>query len=204
MTNPKVSADQVSFYAVPLACPAAHNLGCGSAAKPVLLALEKKNTVQEAWLDHAGTTVAIVWKKGAAGDARAAEIRSIADDRGITLHDLTGEHRDKNLKSFAARTGWYRGAEVDRLSEEEAAVIADRLILRAARQAPTIADKSGPLRTAVANVIREQLTDCTTTQCREDCRKKIVDIAHKSLNDQEVNALMEAEKQGYRSIGNER
>ena len=64
MTNPKVSADQVSFYAVPLACPAAHNLGCGSAAKPVLLALEKKNTVQEAWLDHTGTTVAIAWKKG--------------------------------------------------------------------------------------------------------------------------------------------
>ena len=56
----------------------------------------------------------------------------------------------------------------------------------------------------MTNVIQEQLTGCTTTQCREDCRKKIVDIARKSLNDEEVNALMEAEKQGYRSIGNER
>src|SRR5258707_15396613 len=139
-TNPKVSADQVSFYAVPLACPAARNLGCGSAAKPVLLALEKKNTVQEAWLDHAGTTLAIVWKKGATGDARAAEIRSMADDRSISLHELAGEHRDETLKSFAARTGWYRGAEVDRLSAEEAAVITDRLMLRATRKAPTIAD----------------------------------------------------------------
>jgi len=202
--NPKVSADQVSFYAVPLACPAARNLGCGSAAKPVLMALEEKNTVQQAWLDHGGTTLAIVWNKGATGDARAEEIRSIADDRGISLHELTGEHRDESLKSFAARTGWYHGAEVDRLSEEEAAVIADRLILRATRKAPTIADKSGPLRTAMTNVIQEQLTGCTTTQCREDCRKKIVDIARKSLNDEEVNALMEAEKQGYRSIGNER
>lgn len=203
-TNPKVSADQVSFYAVPLACPAAHNLGCGSAAKPVLLALEKKNIVQEAWLDHAGTTLAIVWKEGATGDARAAEIRSVEDDRGISLHDLTGEHRDKNLKSFAARTGWYRGAEVDRLSEEEAVVIADRLILRATRKAPTIADKSGPLRTAMTNVIREQLTGCTSTQCRRDCHKKIVVIARKNLNDEEFNALMEAEKQGYRPIGDER
>ena len=47
-----VSIDQISFYRVPLACPAANNLGCGSAAKPVLLALEKKDTIQEAWLDH--------------------------------------------------------------------------------------------------------------------------------------------------------
>jgi hypothetical protein len=204
VTNPKFSADQVSFYEVPLACPAARKLGCGSAAKPVLLALEKKDIVQEAWLDHAGTTLAIVWKKGAAGDARAAEIRSIADDRGISLHDLAGEHRDETLKSFAARTGWYRGAEVDRLSAEEAAVITDRLILRATRKAPTIADKSGPLRTAMTNVIREQLTGCTSTQCRQDCHKKIVVIARKNLNDEEFNALMEAEKQGYRPIGDER
>jgi len=155
-------------------------------------------------VDHAGTTLAIVWKKSATGDARATEIRSIADGRGISLHELTGVHRDESLKSFAARTGWYRGAEVDRLSAEEAAVITDRLILRATRKAPTIADKSGPLRTAMTNVIREQLTRCTSTQCRQDCHKKIVDIARKNLNDEEFNALMEAEKQGYRPIGDER
>jgi hypothetical protein len=56
----KISADRVTFYEVPLACPAARNLGCGSAAKPILLGLEKRPTVQEAWLDHAGTTLAIV------------------------------------------------------------------------------------------------------------------------------------------------
>src|SRR5260370_2850985 len=55
-------AVQVSVYEVPLACPAARNLGCGSAAKPVLVALEKKKLVQEAWLDHQGTTLARVEK----------------------------------------------------------------------------------------------------------------------------------------------
>jgi hypothetical protein len=203
-TNPNVSADQVSFYEVPLACPAARNLGCGSAAKPVLLALEKKNTIQEAWLDHAGTTLAIVWKMGTAGDARAAEIRSIADDRGISLHELTGAHRDESLKSFASRNGWYRGAEVDRLSEEEAAIIVNRLLLRATLKAPTIAAKSGPLKNTITNVIREQIISCTSTQCRQDYHKKIVDIARKNLNDEEFNALLEAEKQGYRPIGDER
>jgi hypothetical protein len=42
-----ISPAQVSFYSVPLACPAARGLGCGSAAKPVLRTLEKKKTIQD-------------------------------------------------------------------------------------------------------------------------------------------------------------
>ncbi len=110
----------------------------------MLLALEKEKLIQEAWLDHSGTTLAIVWKKGAKKDARAVGIRSVAEDRGITLHELTGERRDAPLNSFATREGWYRGAEVDRLSAEEAEVIVGRLVRRATLNAPTIAAKSEP------------------------------------------------------------
>src|SRR6266446_4810981 len=72
----KISPNLVSFYEVPLACPAARGLGCGSAAKPVLQALEKKSSIQEAWLDHAGTTLAIVWKKGTKPATRVSEVGS--------------------------------------------------------------------------------------------------------------------------------
>ena len=89
-----ISGNLVGFYEVPLACPAARGLGCGSAAKPVLQALEKKSSIQEAWLDHPGTTLAIVWKKNAKGDLRSAEIQSVADDCGVTLHEITGERRE--------------------------------------------------------------------------------------------------------------
>ncbi len=198
-----ISPTQVSFYSVPLACPAARGLGCGSAAKPVLRALEKKSTIEEAWLDHAGTTLAIVWKQETNADSRSAVIRSVADDRGISLLELRGEQRDKGLKSFTSGKGWYRGDEVDRLSEEEAGVIADRLIRRAALKAPTIADKSATLKTAITNLIRERLTNCTSAECREDCHKKMVEVARQNLNDQEFNALMEAEKQGARPVGSE-
>src|SRR5712692_2879909 len=102
----KISANLVSFYEVPLACPAARGLGCGSAAKPVLQALEKKRSIQEAWLDHPGTTLAIVWREDAKSDSRAAEIQFVADDRGIALHEITGARRDETLTSFASRRGW--------------------------------------------------------------------------------------------------
>jgi len=119
------------------------------------------------------------------------------------LDDLIGKRRDASFKSFASGRGWYRGDEVDRLSEEEAAVIADRMICRAALKAPTIADKPASFKAAITNVIREQLPSCTSTQCKEDCRKKLVEIAHQSLNDQEFNALMEAQKQGPRPLDGE-
>ncbi len=131
-------------------------------------------------------------------------MQSLADDRGISLHELTGERRNEELKSFESRNGWYRGAEVDRLSEEEAGVIVDRLIRRAELKEPTISEKADGLRSALTKVIREQLTGCTSTQCREDCHKKLTEIARQKLNDREFRALMEAEKQGYRPIGGER
>lgn len=198
-----VSLQQVSFYRVPLACPAARNLGCGSAAKPVLLALQEKDTIQEAWLDHPGTTLAIVWNKGVNSSTRTAELQSVAEEHGISLHELAGAQRDEKLKSFESRKGWYRGAEVDQLNEEEAMVIADRLIRRAATKAPTITGKSEKLKLAFSQVIREQLTGCTSTECRNNCHKKLVDIARRELNDDEFNALMEAEKLGPRPIGDE-
>ncbi len=199
----KISANLVSFYQVPLACPAARGLGCGSAAKPVLHALEKKSSIQEAWLDHPGTTLAIVWRKDAKSGSRSAEIESVADDRGIALHEITGKGREAALTSFASRTGWYRGSEVDRLSEEEAGVIVDRLLRRAIVAEPTISGKANSLKPALLKVIREQLTGCTSTQCREDCHKKLTEIARQNLNEREFRALMEAEKQGYRPVGDE-
>lgn len=198
-----ISANLVSFYEVPLACPAARALGCGSAAKPVLQALEKKSGIQEAWLDHPGTTLAIVWKKDAKADSRSAEIQAIADDRGIVLQEITGDRRKASLASFASRNGWYRGSEVDRLSEEEAGVIVDRLVRRAMVKEPTIGGKADTLKPALLKVIHEQLTTCTSSQCRDDCHKKLTAIARQQLNDDEFRALMEAEKQGYRPIGDE-
>ena len=202
-TSRDISSDQVSFYRVPLACPAVRNLGCGSAAKPVLLALEKKGTIREAWLDHPGTTLAIVWKKDVDSSRRTAELQSISDDHGISLHELNGAQREQDLKSFESRQGWYRGAEVDRLSEEEAMAIVDRLVRRAEAKAPTIAGKAEKLKVDIVQVVRERLTSCDSTECRASYRRKLEDTARKDLTETEFAALMDTEKLGYRPVGNE-
>lgn len=161
----------------------------------MLLTLEKKSSIQEAWLGHAGRRSRSSGKRAPNLDTRVAEIQSVADDRGLSLHELTGERRNETLKSFESRNGWYRGAEVDRLSAEEAGVIVDRLIRRAALKEPTINEKADVLRSALTKVVRDQLTGCTSTQCREDCHRKLMEIARRSLNDGECRAFMYAEKQ---------
>jgi len=43
---------------------------------------------------------------------------------------LDGKARDAELKSFLSADPWYRGAEVDNLSKQQAAIIAARLVRR--------------------------------------------------------------------------
>jgi hypothetical protein len=184
-------------------CPASRNLGCGSASKPILLAFEKNPKIQEAWLDHQGATLAIVWKKGVTADERVAQIRAEADQWHISLPELTGDLHAALLSSFMSDKAWYRGAEVDQLSAEEANIIVERWIRRAATKAPSIAEKSPSLKPALAKVIRDRFTGNDAGP--DGFQQRLEAAAHRSLADAEFEALMDAgmAKRDYRPVGDE-
>ena len=108
--NPK----RVSFYQVPLVCPAAPHIGCGTAAKPFLLELESSPVVSEAWLHRAGTIIAVVWSEQSTARQHAGILKNVLKDRELTAKELKGVARDQALKDFQSTSGWYRGADVDR------------------------------------------------------------------------------------------
>src|SRR6266536_1503893 len=117
----------VSFFKASLQCLAAPQIGCGSVSKPILLQLEKEQGVLEAWLNRAGTTIAVVWK----AEADAEMLRNVTTElKEAHAMEIQGESRDDALKDFLSGKGWYRGADVDRLSEEEAGIIAARWVRR--------------------------------------------------------------------------
>ena len=136
-------------------------------------------------------------------DARAADLRSVSEEHNISLDELASSERDKAWQSFHSGQQWYRGAEVDKLSEEEAMVITDRLVRRASVKAPTIVGKIEKLKADIAKVVREQLTGCNSIECRAKYRQKLEDTAREDLTEAEFAALMEAAKLGYRPVGNE-
>src|SRR6266446_6427998 len=87
-----VTADRISVFKAPLVCPAAPQIGCGSASKPILLDLEKQPGVLEAWLNRAGTIIAIVWKSETNAETRRNLAAGLKEDRAI---ELQGDSRDK-------------------------------------------------------------------------------------------------------------
>ncbi len=200
-------SDNVAFYKVPLMCHAAPAIGCGSLSKPVLLDLESKPIVKEAWLDRQGKTLAIVWKEGTGAAARAMAIIAVRTAHRLSAEELTGGARDTARESFRSGGGWHRGADVDRLSEEEAGIIADRLVLRVMAKAPTISPKAELLRPIMADVIRDCLVgspDPLSARCRETFATDLIAVVGDHLSGAESDALLEAAKGGFRPLAGER
>jgi len=125
-----VSSERVSFFEVPLECGAAESLGCGSASKPVLKALERNPRVKEAKINYAGTVLAVVWNDPELASSGASTVEAAFKTRDLEATLLRGPARDRALKEYGSDR-WYGAAEVDRLSEREAEVIAARLVNRA-------------------------------------------------------------------------
>jgi hypothetical protein len=188
-------------------CHAAPGLGCGSLSKPVLLDLESRPVVKEAWLDRPGKTLAIVWKDGTGAAARATVVIAVRQAHKLSADELTSGARDTALESFHSGGGWHRGADVDRLSEEEAGIIADRLVLRVMAKAPTITPKAELLRPIMADIIRECLVgspDPLSARCRETFATDLITVVGDHLSGVEIDSLLEAAKAGFQPVAGER
>jgi hypothetical protein len=200
------NGNNVAFYKVPLECRAAPGIGCGLLSKPVLLDLESKTIVEQAWLDRQGKTLAIVWKEGTAPAERAMAVVAVRKAHNLSAEELTGGARDIALQRFRSGGSWHRGADVDRLSEEEAGIIADRLVLRVAAKAPTIAPRLEFLRPIMADIIRDCLVgspDPSTARCRETFQEDLITVVGDHLSEAETRALREAARAGFRPLDGE-
>src|SRR5712691_8101310 len=133
----------LSLYQVPWRCPAALQIGCGSHAKPILLELEQSPGVSEAWLNRQGTAVAVVWNPDAKRKARRNVEKTLKEGKASKL---SGEARTKTLAEFESGKGWYRGADGDRLREEEAGVISARWVMRVQAKKTLAPEKAEGLR----------------------------------------------------------
>jgi hypothetical protein len=180
-----LTADRVSVFKAPLVCPAAPQIGCGSASKPILLDLEKQHGVLEAWLNRAGTMIAVVWKADSKDEDRSHVAAELKEDRATALE---GDSRDQAVKDFLSGKGWYHAADVDRLSEEEADIIAARLVRFIKSKSALPNNKAEPLQRAFSDLLRGDLTGKSTGGT------KLQDVAHDYLDSEQLKLLKEAIK----------
>jgi hypothetical protein len=190
-------ADRISVFKAPLVCPAARQIGCGSASKPILLDLEQQPGVLEAWLNRAGTIIAVVWKPDATAEARSHVAGELKEDRAT---EIEGASRDEAVKDFLSGKNWYHAKDVDRLSEEEADVIAARLVRRVQAKTTLAKDKAEGLQRALAEAYRQRLTNKIS---REQELSRFEDIGHEYLAQDQVAILKEAIESGVLPLPNE-
>jgi len=199
-----VTTDRVSVFKAPLVCPAAPQIGCGSASKPILLDLERQPGVLEAWLNRAGTIIAVVWKPESDAETRSQVATGLKEDRAT---ELQGDSRDKAVQDFLSGKGWYHGADVDRLSEEEADIIAARLVRWVQAKSSLVKEKAEGLQRAFAETLRKDLTGEYARLNQK--RRRLGDIARDYLNEEQIQILKQAIKDeeaienGERPVPNE-
>ncbi len=184
-----LSANRTVFYGVPLVCPAAPAIGCGSAAKPLLRELESSSNVTEAWLNRAGTLLAIVWSEHSTAKQRSQTMGSCFKEREIAPKPLSGDAKRRAWKEFETGTGWYRGAAVDQLSEEEAVVIAHRWVGRIRQKIDVPDAQAELLQKGFTSVVRQKLLGQIT---RAKAQEEMVGVCRQHLNEKDVARLQDA------------
>ena len=187
-----IPLDRVSVYRVPLVCPAAPQIGCGSHAKPVLLAFEREPTVAEAWLNRAGTLLTLIWNSNTSRSQRSAAFKRVSKTEGLEATELKGAEKKEALKEFPKDGGWLHGKDVDRLSEEEAGILAQRLV-RKVRSIVSLTDQQ-------AKSLLEQTTGIITRRLtgelfdRSSAENEILKVLRQELGDQDASRLEQALK----------
>ncbi len=192
------TADRISLFKVSLQCPAAPQIGCGSASKPILLDLERQPGVLEAWLNRAGTMIAVVWKPESDAETRRNVTAELKEDHAT---EIKRESRDEELKDFLSGKGWYRGADVNRLSEEEAGIIAARLVRRVQAKTALAKDKAEGLQHGLADSLRKDLTGESARQSQKQTR--LEEVAREYLDQDQIKVLSQAIEKGVRPLPNE-
>jgi len=119
--------------------------------------LERQFAIEEAWLNRAGTIVAIVWSEA----AQTAEVaKPIFKKREVRYK----ERRDDRPISFQKEGSRFRGAEVDRLSQEEAREIAETSVAAAARDGLVSPAEAAQIKSDIEAYFREELVKLRTKQ----------------------------------------
>jgi hypothetical protein len=157
-------------------------------------------------LNRAGTQLAIVWTQGGSSQMRNETLEAVLKGHKLTADELTGSSRAKALKQFRSGTGWHRADGLDQLSEEEAGIIAARLLRRVQARTPLSKAKAATLRISLTNALKERFVGSPARASRtaEEERYDFLKKAAAYLNETELASLREAFASGLRPLTGEK
>jgi mercuric ion transport protein len=208
MTRKNTNPNLISLFSVPsLVCTAAPQIGSGPRAKPILLNLQRESGISEAWLNNAGTVLAVVGMDGSTRESRAKAVQAALQANGEpTATELAGDAREQQLMSFASGDGWHRGAEVDTLSKQEAATIAARLVHRVQAQVSLPDDNAKALQQGFVDAFNRTVASKPDKPQERlpQYNEELLKVAQANLDEKGVEAFKEALAKGIWPVADEK
>jgi hypothetical protein len=113
---------------------------------------------------------------------------TIRKETDLSATELDGAAKEEAARDFQSGNGWYRGADVDRLSEEEAGVIAKRWMGRVREKITLTDDKGKILEDALTAQLKHQLTGKAT---REETRTEMLRVVRQNLDQKDLQVLLD-------------
>jgi hypothetical protein len=177
----------------------APEIGCGSLARPLLVALERTAGITEVWLNHEGTLLAVVGSKTFTDERRAQVVKVVLETEDILSEELRGQERAAALEDFFVGADWLRGTDVDQLSSRESGVIALRLVKRLKTKAAVSEEVAHSLAAAITAYFKQRfLRDRIQPEQVEHSSEELLKIATAYLDERAIGAFANALEEGYR------
>ncbi len=150
--------------------------------------------------------LAVVGAENSSADTRAGSVKAVLRKKGVKATELESDAHEKALKSFVSRTGWYHGVEVDRLSHQEAAIIAARILRLIQEDIELSNETAKALETDVADVFKRRFTrdPKNPEQTTENQRgEELLTVANLYLDKNGIAAFKKAAAKCYRPLAGE-
>lgn len=177
----------ISFYEVPLVCGAAPEIGCGSRIKPLFIDTEKEKQIKESWSNREGTVIAVIWNE-TDENARENIIQPLFKKHTIDAKLISDNDKITELTaSLIGKDHWYKGMDVDKLSLEEAGIIAETMTSFAKEDGLINAEEAASIKKDMEDYFKEELVivrtfdELKSEETQEKWRKDGYDIYAKHI-----------------------
>ena len=145
--------------------------------------------------------MAVVGTESSSRQARAKTVQSVLKKKGLTPTELDDKAREKELKSFLSGDAWYHGVEVDRLSKQEAEIIAARLVRRTQADTELSDEKAKALEAELMKVFKRRFTlnpDKPERTTRKQREEQLLKVARQHLDEKGIAAFQKANAKRWR------
>src|SRR5262245_2915581 len=133
-------------------------------------------------------------------------VQTVLKRHKLTATELIRSARAQALKQFRSGTGWHRADAMDELSEEEAGIIAARLVRRVQAKTQLPETKAAMLESSLTNALKERFLGSPARASRtpEQERDDFLEKAAGYLNEMELASLRDAFASGLRPLTGEK